>query len=134
MHAVSRNQGHTSVCASQCSDPACVFCPGTGEQGLVLHACFVLVQGNKVVVLHACFVQVQGDKEKACGLPVSPLMDRSLQGGMTRSQMGFFNIVGTPMFKAMVDLFPDARPMLDGVAANYNQWEQAAALAAVKAP
>ncbi|KAA6425466.1 MAG: hypothetical protein FRX49_04364, partial [Trebouxia sp. A1-2] len=51
----------------------------------------------------------QGDREKECGLPVSPLMDRTLQGGMTRSQIGFFNIVGTPMFKAMVDLFPDAQ-------------------------
>ena len=72
---------------------------------------------------------MQGDKEKAVGLGVSPLMDRSLQGGMTRSQLGFFNIVGTPMFKALVDLFPDAQPILDGVQANYAQWEQAAALA-----
>ncbi len=51
-------------------------------------------------------------------------------GGMTRSQIGFFNIVGTPMFKAMVDLFPDAQPMLDGVTANLRQWEQSAAQAA----
>ena len=61
---------------------------------------------------------------------VSPLMDRSLQGGMTRSQMGFFNIVGTPMFKAMVDLFPDVQPMLDHVQANYDQWAAAACAAA----
>ena len=54
-------------------------------------------------------------------------MDRSLQGGMTRSQMGFFNIVGTPMFKALVELFPEAQPILDGVNANYNQWAEAAA-------
>lgn len=47
-------------------------------------------------------------------------------GGMTRSQIGFFNIVGIPMFKAMVDLFPDAQPMLDGVTANLTQWEQSA--------
>ncbi|KAL0039442.1 hypothetical protein WJX79_008577 [Trebouxia sp. C0005] len=72
----------------------------------------------------------QGDREKECGLPVSPLMDRTLQGGMTRSQIGFFNIVGTPMFKAMVDLFPDAQPMLDGVIANLRQWEESAAQAA----
>ncbi|DBB14759.1 TPA: hypothetical protein ACH3X3_004373 [Trebouxia sp. C0006] len=72
----------------------------------------------------------QGDKEKECCLTVSPLMDRTLQGGMTRSQIGFFNIVGTPMFKAMVDLFPDAQPMLDGVIANLRQWEQSAEQAA----
>ncbi|DBA79888.1 TPA: hypothetical protein ACH3X1_008213 [Trebouxia sp. C0004] len=57
------------------------------------------------------------DKERACGMPVSPLMDRSTQGGMTRSQLGFFSIVGIPLFKAMVDLFEDAKPMLDGVLA-----------------
>ena len=30
---------------------------------------------------------MQGDKEQALHLPVSPLMDRSQQGGMTRSQV-----------------------------------------------
>ena len=40
------------------------------------------------------------------------------------TQLGFFNIVGTPLFRAMVDLFEDAKPMLDGVLANYQQWEQ----------
>lgn len=30
---------------------------------------------------------VQGDMEKAAGLPVSALMDRSMKGGMTRSQV-----------------------------------------------
>ena len=29
----------------------------------------------------------QGDRERAHGLPLSPLMDRSTQGGMTRSQV-----------------------------------------------
>ena len=29
----------------------------------------------------------QGDLERACGLPLSPLMDRQTQGGMTRSQV-----------------------------------------------
>ena len=41
-----------------------------------------------------------------------------------RLQLGFFNIVGTPLFRAMVDLFEDAKPMLDGVLANYQQWKQ----------
>ena len=29
----------------------------------------------------------QGDQEKACGLTVSPLMDRNQKGGMTKSQV-----------------------------------------------
>ncbi|KAL0024748.1 hypothetical protein WJX79_001370 [Trebouxia sp. C0005] len=71
----------------------------------------------------------QGDREKEIGLPVSPLMDRSNKGGITRSQMGFFSIVGLPMFKAMADVFEGAQPMLDGVMANYRSWEAAAAAA-----
>ena len=42
------------------------------------------------------FAAAQGDRERSLGLPVSPLMDRTLQGGMTRSQLGFFSIVGKP--------------------------------------
>ena len=30
---------------------------------------------------------MQGDREKEAGLAVSPLMDRSMKGGMTRSQV-----------------------------------------------
>ena len=41
-------------------------------------------------------------------------------------QLGFFSIVGIPMFKAMTDLFKDAQPMLDGVLANYRAWEKQA--------
>lgn len=47
-----------------------------------------------------------------------------LTGMISCTQLGFFNIVGTPLFRAMVDLFEDAKPMLDGVLANYQQWEQ----------
>ncbi|KAL3140140.1 putative 3',5'-cyclic phosphodiesterase pde-3 [Trebouxia sp. C0009 RCD-2024] len=69
----------------------------------------------------------QGDKEKELGLSVSPLMDRSHKGGITRSQIGFFSIVGIPMYRAMVAAFEDARPLLDGVMGNYKCWEAAAA-------
>lgn len=30
---------------------------------------------------------MQGDKERELGLPISPLMNRAHQGGMTRSQV-----------------------------------------------
>lgn len=33
------------------------------------------------------------------------------------------------MFKAMADVFEGARPMLEGVMANYRSWEAAAAAA-----
>lgn len=72
----------------------------------------------------------QGDREQALGLPISPLMDREQQGSMTRSQMGFFSIVGIPLFQALTDLFKDAQPMLDGVLANYKHWEAASQAAA----
>lgn len=39
-------------------------------------------------------------------------------------QLGFFSIVGIPMFSAITDLFKDAQPMLDGVLTNYRSWEK----------
>lgn len=47
--------------------------------------------------------------------------------GCVRLQIGFFSIVGIPMYKAMVAAFEDARPLLDGVMGNYKCWEAAAA-------
>ena len=41
------------------------------------------------------------------------------------SAVGFFNIVGAPLFKAMTDLFEDCQPMLEGVMANLRYWEAA---------
>lgn len=38
-------------------------------------------------------------------------------------QLGFYNIVGIPMFKAMADLFKGTQPLLDGAMANYRYWE-----------
>lgn len=69
----------------------------------------------------------QGDKEKALGLSVSPLMDRSQKGGITRSQVGFFQIVGLPLFKAMADVFEDTRPLYEGAMANCQAWQDAVA-------
>ena len=48
---------------------------------------------------------------------------------MYNVQVGFFSIVGIPQFKAMTDLFEDAKPMLEGVLENYHRWEVAAAAA-----
>ena len=40
-------------------------------------------------------------------------------------QIGFFNIVGKPLFQAMTDVFEDCQPMMDGVLANLRYWETA---------
>ena len=40
-------------------------------------------------------------------------------------QVGFFTIVGLPMFRCFVDVFEDAAPLLDGVLANFRMWERA---------
>ena len=45
----------------------------------------------------------QGDMEKAAGLSISPLMDRS-KAGVTKSQVGFFDIVALPLFQAYVQV------------------------------
>ena len=52
---------------------------------------------------------------------------------MATMQVGFFNIVGLPLFRAMVGLFPSAQPMLDGALINYSKWEKAASAAALAA-
>ncbi|KAK9850632.1 hypothetical protein WJX84_010905 [Apatococcus fuscideae] len=64
----------------------------------------------------------QGDKESARGMKVSPLMDRHQEGGLAKSQVGFFEICAMPMFKSYVQLCPAAQPMMDAVKANYNRW------------
>lgn len=38
-------------------------------------------------------------------------------------QMGFFSIVGLPLFTAFVEVFEDAQPMLDAALANYEHWQ-----------
>lgn len=45
--------------------------------------------------------------------------------GTVALQIGFFSIVGIPLFKAMAELFEKSKPMLDGVIANHHHWEAA---------
>ncbi len=71
----------------------------------------------------------QGDRERAAGLPISPLFDRT-KPGVTKSQVGFFEVVAMPLFKAFVGSFPGARPLMQGVYDNCRHWKQVAAAAA----
>ncbi|KAJ9516143.1 hypothetical protein QJQ45_024571 [Haematococcus lacustris] len=64
----------------------------------------------------------QGDKEKAAGLTVSPLMDRD-KPGVSKSQVAFYDFVGTPMFQNFTRVFPGMQPMMDQLQANYRYWK-----------
>eukprot|EP00931_Biecheleriopsis_adriatica_P082119 TRINITY_DN5550_c0_g1_i1.p1 TRINITY_DN5550_c0_g1~~TRINITY_DN5550_c0_g1_i1.p1 ORF type:complete len:832 (+),score=166.51 TRINITY_DN5550_c0_g1_i1:338-2497(+) len=63
----------------------------------------------------------QGDKEKENGMAASFLMDRS-KPGVSESQMGFFNFVVLPLYRAFLKAFPSAAPMVEKVEANYLKW------------
>lgn len=39
-------------------------------------------------------------------------------------QVGFFEIVALPLFKAYVEFIPAAQPMLDAIKANYQHWHE----------
>jgi len=63
----------------------------------------------------------QGDLEKARGLPVSFLMDRE-KPGASSTQVGFFDFMVLPLFRALGQAAPLATPMVHGVEANYKRW------------
>ncbi|GFH30211.1 phosphodiesterase, partial [Haematococcus lacustris] len=98
----------------------------------------------------------QGDAERAQGLAISPLCDRTKQG-ITKSQVGFFgechaalggcsvwmrwlgtvcnlaawplaaDFVALPLFKNFTSRFTAAKPLLNGVLRNYAHWQAQAA-------
>lgn len=63
----------------------------------------------------------QGDVERALGLTISPLFDRSKQG-ITKSQVGFFDIVVIPLFHTFSKVFGNCKPLLTYVMRNYRYW------------
>lgn len=67
----------------------------------------------------------QGDREKQHGLAVSPLMDRE-KSGVTKSQVGFIDIVALPLFQSFAHVFQGAMPLLEAVKDNYAMWKEEA--------
>ncbi|KAG2447998.1 hypothetical protein HYH02_007026 [Chlamydomonas schloesseri] len=63
----------------------------------------------------------QGDRERALGLPISPLFDRSKQG-VSKSQVGFYDFVALPLVRALTSAFPGAHPWLECFEANRAHW------------
>jgi hypothetical protein len=53
----------------------------------------------------------QGDAEKAAGLPISPLFDRT-KPGVTKSQVAFLDIVVVPLFQVLAEHLPATEPFL----------------------
>ncbi|KAK9853879.1 hypothetical protein WJX84_001089 [Apatococcus fuscideae] len=76
----------------------------------------------------------QGDKERELGLTVSPLMDRTIQTGISKSQVGFFEIVAMPLVTRYVEVFPVARPLLNSLTANFGMWARQLQAAQAVAP
>lgn len=66
---------------------------------------------------------LQGDKERAAGLPISPLFDRTKQG-VSKSQIGFYDFVALPLMHAMTTAFPGVSPMQQHMTANYSYCQQ----------
>ncbi|KAK9839551.1 hypothetical protein WJX84_002829 [Apatococcus fuscideae] len=66
---------------------------------------------------------LQGDQERALHVNVSPLMDRS-KNGITKSQVGFFDLVAVPLFRSWCAVFNDASPMLKAVESNRHEWRK----------
>ncbi|MEW5314060.1 MAG: hypothetical protein WDW38_005584 [Sanguina aurantia] len=65
----------------------------------------------------------QGDREKDLGLPVSPLFDRT-KPGVSKSQVGFFDVCVLPLFSAFSSAFPAALPMTAAMRQNYTYWKE----------
>jgi hypothetical protein len=63
----------------------------------------------------------QGDVERASGMTISPLFDRDKQG-ITKSQIGFFDIVIIPLFHTFSKVFGNCKPLLTYVMRNYRYW------------
>lgn len=63
----------------------------------------------------------QGDVERTSGMTISPLFDRSKQG-ITKSQVGFFDIVIIPLFHTFSKVFGNCKPLLTYVMRNYRYW------------
>ncbi|KAJ9513056.1 hypothetical protein QJQ45_029455 [Haematococcus lacustris] len=70
----------------------------------------------------------QGDAERAAGLPISPLFDRMKQG-ISKSQVGFFDIVVIPLYHSFSRVFTGTKPLLTFVMRNYKVWNEQQRLA-----
>jgi hypothetical protein len=65
----------------------------------------------------------QGDLEKAAGLEFSsPFMNRE-NTNKARSQLGFYTIVGIPLFTVLAEVFPQLKVHANAVRTNFETWQ-----------
>eukprot|EP00966_Prymnesium_polylepis_P119604 2764084-Prymnesium_polylepis.1 len=64
-----------------------------------------------------------GDKERAMGVPISPMCDKEKDTNMAQSQIGFINYICLPLYSALSDLLdPGMKPYLQ-LKENLSMWE-----------
>jgi ankyrin repeat protein len=67
-----------------------------------------------------------GDRERAMGIPVSPLCDRDKDRNIPKSQIGFFRFICMPLFSVVADLVDPQMVPWQRMKANLAEWERQA--------
>ena len=65
-----------------------------------------------------------GDRERAMGIPVSPLCDRDKDRNIPKSQIGFFRFICMPLFSVVADLVDPQMVPWQRMKANLAEWER----------
>ncbi|CAD2222001.1 3'5'-cyclic nucleotide phosphodiesterase, putative [Angomonas deanei] len=67
----------------------------------------------------------QGDMEKAKGIEVLPMFDRSQNNELAKGQIGFIDFVAGKFFKEIVSIiFKDMQWCVDNIASNRAKWQE----------
>ena len=67
-----------------------------------------------------------GDRERAAGLPLSPLCCRERDGDLPRSQIGFIDFICAPLTTEIARVFPHTSDRLQRLDANRAEWARRA--------
>lgn len=101
---------------STCFHVLCIVMEFSG-----ITACECFIEGR--VLFQTLSFRPQGDQERLNTMKISPLMDRE-KPGITKSQVGFFDIVAMPLFRSFSSMFPDCGPMVKAVEDNFKMWQE----------
>ena len=64
----------------------------------------------------------QGDKERGLNIEITPLFDRTKKG-ISKSQIGFFEIVALPIANVFTEVFPGCITYYENMKKNYAYWQ-----------